>query len=304
MSSLAQIMFVLGLGTFWGASPALNKMLGLAGVPVAHILVAAGFGVGLGLMLLQRLGGGRLRIGKPELFYGLGCGLLLNLPWGLSLTAIRHVPVTLSAVIVSTSPLWTYALALALGRESFSPLRLAALVTGLASSATVIVTRPGASLVGLDGWVLASLALPLLYAAYNVFTSVAWPKDMEPLTAGIAESFASALLALPIALWFAPPSAEGVGINATGYLLLLAMIGMWVLERVCYFSMIRQLGPVSTVQAVYVSTPASVVFGLALFGETSDAWIWLGLALLMAALWLNNRAIRPRTGPASGPATA
>ena len=66
---------------------------------------------------------------------------------------------------------------------------------------------------------------------------------------------------------------------------------MWVMERVCFFSMIQRFGPVTTVQATYVSTPASVLFGLLMFHESADAWLWLSLALLMLALWLNNRAV-------------
>jgi uncharacterized membrane protein len=37
----------------WGLSPALNKLVGMAGVPVTYIVVAAGFGVGIGLALLH-----------------------------------------------------------------------------------------------------------------------------------------------------------------------------------------------------------------------------------------------------------
>lgn len=291
MSAVRQILFVLGLGTFWGASPALNKALGLAGVPVTHILVASGLGVGPGLMLLQWLSGGRLRVSWPVVVYGLGCGVLINIPWTISLAAIRHMPVALSAVMVSTTPLWTYAFALSLGRDTFSPLRLLALVTGLASSAAVILTRPGASLAAFDIWVLATLSLPLLYAAYNVFTSAAWPKGMDPLTAGVAESFAAGLLGLPFLLYFNPPTGQAFDVPTLGYLLLLAVTLMWVLERVCYFRMIERFGPVTTVQAVYVSTPASVLLGLLMFRESADAWLWLSLALLMLALWLNNRAL-------------
>ena len=296
MSSLMQILFVIGLGLFWGISPVLNKGMGLTGVPVTHILVSSGFGVGLGLMALQRAMGERLRIGRSEMLYGLGCGLLINIPWGIGLAAIRHVPVTLSAVITSTTPLWTFALALLLGRERFSSLRLLALIVGLASCLVVIVTRPGASLEGIDWWVWATFGLPILYATYNIFTSMAWPKGMPALTAGVIESFASGVLCLPLLLWIDPVGASTLVTHPAGYLLLLATTAMWIVERVCYFNMIRYLGPVSTVQAVYVATPAAVLFGFALYDERIDLWLVLCLALLMASLWLNNRAVAEQNG--------
>ncbi len=304
MAGLTQALFVIGLGLFWGLSAPLNKALGLAGIPVTHILVASGFGVGFGLMALQRAIGERLKIGWPEVLYGFGCGVLVNIPWGLSLAAIRHVPITLSAVITSTTPLCTFALAVLLGRETFSPLRMLALVVGFVSCLAVILTRPGANVSGVDMWVWVTALLPVLFAVYNVFTSAAWPKGMPALTAGVVESLASGLICLPLLLWIGPPDGARPTLSLQiGYLLLLATVVMWVLERVCYFRMIRHLGSVSTVQAVYVSTPAAVLFGFALFGEALDLWLLLGLGLLMLSLWLNNRAQAETPGAkAAGPA--
>ena len=303
MSSLAQVLFVVGLGIFWGAAPALNKMLGLAGVPVTHILVAGGFGVGAGLMVLQRLSGGRFRAGRPELLYGLGCAVLLSVPWALSVAAIRHVPVALTALVISTTPLWTYALALVFRREPFSPLRLLALGVGMASSAAIIFTHADFNPSNIDWWLGLTLSLPLLYASYDVFASVAWPKNMPPLTAGILESFIVGLLCLPAVFWLDPLAGGVMSLHPLGYLLLGAVTLLWVIERVCFFNMIRLFGPVTTGQSVYVSTPASVLLGLAFFGEQADVWLGVSLALLMAALWLNNLAIRPQTSQAPTPAT-
>jgi hypothetical protein len=42
------------------------------------------------------------------------------------------------------------------------------------------------------------------------------------------------------------------------------------------------------VQATYVSTPVAVVISAVLFGGVTDTWLWVSLALLMVALWLNN----------------
>ena len=291
MSGLTQVLFVVGLGLFWGLSGPLNKGLGLAGVPVTHVLVASGFGVGLGLMALQRASGERLHIGRSEILYGLGCAALINIPWGIGLAAIRHVPVTLSAVVTSTTPLWTFAFALAFGRERFNALRLLALLIGLISSIVVIVTRPDATLIGVDWWVLVTATLPLLFAGYNTFTSAAWPKGMSARTAGVVESLASGVICLPLLLWLDPPGGSAVAVKATGYLMLVAVTLMWIAERVCYFSLIQQAGSVSTVQAVYIATPAAVLFGFALFGESLDRWLALGLLLLMLSLWLNNRSL-------------
>ena len=285
------LLNLTGLGLFWGLSPALYRLLGEAHVPVSHIIVLTGAGVALGLALLQLVRRGQLLIDRRVLAYGLGCGLLLNIPFALSLWFARHLPVSTYAVVVSTAPLWTYAVALLSGREGPSPWRFGALGLGFLASLALIVTRetdPARSVTA--GLVAASFAVPMLYAAYNSFCSMAWPRGMDSLAAGIAESAASALIVLPLMVWFDPPS--GVTTTAFGYWLILAATLMWVVERIVYFGLIRHAGPVSTVQAVYISTPGGVLFGVVLFKDHADLWLVVSLALVMAALVCNNRATR------------
>lgn len=45
---------------------------------------------------------------------------------------------------------------------------------------------------------------------------------------------------------------------------------------------------VYTIQAIYVSTPAAVLWAILIFGGGADVWLWVGLIILMLALWLNN----------------
>jgi len=299
MSGLRQILFVLGLGAFWAVSPSLSKLAGAAGLGVGQIVVTSGLCVGIALLALQRVVHGRLGIGWPQVLYGLGCGALTLMPFALGQFAIRHVSVALMAVITSTSPLWTYALALTLARDRFNLLRVLALALGLGSSLVLILTRPGASLGGVDVWVLATLALPVLWGIYNNFTAMTWPKGMTALTGGMVESTSSGLLALPLLALMDWPTRGAMALSNTAYWLLAAMILAWVVERICFFSMIEHLGPVTTVQATYVATPGAVLLGVLLFAETPDAWLWVSLALLAAALWLNARATQTSEAPQS-----
>ncbi len=140
-------------------------------------------------------------------------------------------------------------------------------------------------------WVLGAFATPMLYAFYNSFCQHAWPQGMDTLTAGVVESFASAVLVLPALLWLEPLTSAVTG--APDFWLGMALVGfatvMWIAERVAYFTLIRSAGAVVTVQAVYAATPAGVVFGLLFFHEQPTIWLFISLALLILALWLNNR---------------
>jgi drug/metabolite transporter (DMT)-like permease len=176
-----------------------------------------------------------------------------------------------------------------LGRERPGLHRLGALLAGFLSSIVLIATRSDAQFGHLSYWALAAFVSPLLYAFYNHYAAAGWPKGMDTLTAGVVESWASAFIALPVLLAVAMPTSAGD--FHWGYWALVAATVMWVIERVAFFTMIRTAGPVTTVQASYVSTPASVCFGVLVFNEAADAFLWLSLGLLMLALWLNNRAM-------------
>ncbi|MEZ5926187.1 MAG: DMT family transporter [Hyphomicrobiaceae bacterium] len=286
---LAQILAIVGLGAFWGISPTFYKLMAREGIPVSHVVVLSGLGVGSGLALLRWLTTGRLGFTRAEALYGLGCGLLLNVPFAMGLWLARYLPVTVFAVISSMAPFCSYGLALLFRREGPSTLRLFALAAGFLSSATLIVTRPEASDLSVSGWTLLALLPTVLYAFYGLFASMAWPKGMDTLTAGAVESWASALLALPFLILLQP--ITGVADFHWGYWTVGVITLIWVVERIAYFTMIQRSGPVTTAQAVYVATPSGVLFGAWLFGEQIDVWLIACLGLLLLALYLNNRAL-------------
>jgi len=113
-----------------------------------------------------------------------------------------------------------------------------------------------------------------------------WPPRAHAMAAGVAESLWSGVVALPFLLLFAPPwSPEQLGLGA--YATVLLACGMWVLERIAFFTLIQEKGAVFTIQAVYLSTPAAVLIALAFYGG-ADIWLFVALAVLMGALYLNN----------------
>ncbi|MDP4823264.1 MAG: DMT family transporter [Aestuariivirgaceae bacterium] len=287
MRGLPETAGLLTLGLFWGLSPAMSRLMGEAGLPISHVLVVTGVAVGIGLEILRRLQGGAALIPARVWLYGLGCGVLINIPFTGSLYFARVLPITTYALAVSTAPFFSYALALMTGREKAQPLRLAALVTGFVASALLIVTRGGTEGGG-DFWLLvACFCVPALYALYHFYASVMWPVGMEPLAAGVTESFASAALAVPFLLVMAP---QMVGVPAYGLALVASV--MWIAERVAFFWLLRRSGPVVTMQAVYISTPGGVIAGAMIFSEPADGWLFVSLGLILLALWLNMQAMR------------
>lgn len=287
MTSLRHLVWFLSLGLFWGVSPSLYKYWGDIGMPASHVIVLTGAGVALVLAYLAKRRHGVLEMGREMQFYGLGCAILINIPFALGIVIARHVPPTELALAISTSPLVNYAVALATGRSSATPKRLMAILLGIISSASLILSREGGFTAGLSGWLGLTFTMPFLYAAYAWFAARYWPKNGDTLSVGTWESVWSAAVALPPLLLLAPPWAATQP-GPWAYWSVAAATLMWVVERIAYFTLIKEKGAVYTVQAVYISTPAAVIIAAVFFGGAYDAWLWVSLAILMVALWLNN----------------
>ena len=277
------IAALIALGLFWGLSPSLYKLMGEMGIPISHIVVFTGAGVGLGLLASI---GGRVYITRALALYGLGCGALLNIPFALSLQFPRHMPATDFALIVSTFPLFNYMVSLVIGRERLTLRRSLAMAAGFVASAILILGNDADGSSRLTWWTAGAFSVPFLYTFYSYFCSTRWPTGADIRTVGMAESFASALTTLPFLLILEPIGGPDQP-PLLNYWPLLIAIAIWIVERIAYFTLIRDKGPVFTGQAVFIATPAGVVWGILIFGAEATLWLWASLGLLMVALWLN-----------------
>ena len=296
MTTPRHLSLFVTLGLFWGISPSLYRYWGVLGVPVSHIIFLTGIGVAAALAAICQLRGIDWLGGKRLQFFGLGCATLMNVPFALGLFFARHVPPTELALIISTAPIVNYLVALVTRRENAAPRRLLAILLGFLSTAILVITRQGMLSGDVSWWLIAAFSLPVLYSGYNFFAAGFWPHGAHPMAAGVAESTWSGLLAIPFLVLFAPPWSPDVPAAGAYWTVLLAC-GMWTLERIAFFTLIQEKGAVFTVQAVYLSTPAAVVIALAFYGG-ADIWLFVSLAVLMGALYLNN------TGSAATPTSA
>ncbi len=300
MSALPRVGLIpnlLGLGLFWGLSPIATKFLAMNHVSPFMTITFSGFGVGIGLFLVWRAFGKVELASWPLWLFGAGCAILLNLPFGLSLILIGHIPVATYSIITSTTPLFGYAIAVLIGVERMGWARASAILCGFAGSALLLInpdTAKGSDLfLAIDIYTLACFALPLFYALYHIFASRFWPKGCETGAVSIAESIASGVLVLPFLLL--TDRSESYDIPTSAMIALGTVTLLWVIERITFFNLVRNFGPVSTVQAVNLATMSSVVLGHYIFGEPIDARLIVSGALVLGALWLNAKAEKARS---------
>ncbi len=295
MTSFRHLAHFLALALFWGLAPSQYRYWGEAGVPVSHILVYTGFGLAAFLAILARLRHGAVGWNREILTYSLICAALMNVPFSLSLTFARHVPTAELALVFSLSPLVNFAVGAITGREPLTGRRLFAIALGFAACALLVSTRQKVVTGESSWWLLASFVNPLLYAAYNWYAHGHWPRGGTTFSIGAAESLWTDILALPFFLVLAAP--WHITYSSFAYWSIAAATVMWVIERVSFFTLIREKGATYTAQAVYLSAPAAVIFAVMFFGGSNDVWIWIALSILMIALWLNNsgQAARPKS---------
>ena len=292
-SRLGLIPNLLGLGLFWGLSPVMTKALAQIGVSPLQTITYSSFAVGLALFIVWRaFGPVRLNDGRLWLF-GLGCAIMLNIPFGLSLTVVGHVPVSTFSIVTSTTPLFGYLLALMAGLEKPNRLRILAIIAGFLGAALLIIDAEMIDHgITVDPWLAAAFGQPFFYALYHLFAAKFWPLDRETSAVGIAESLAAGLAFLPLLLM--NQGSDAARLSETGLYLLAAVSILWVVERIAFFNLVRHFGPVSTVQAVNLATVSTVIMGAVIYGEAIDARIVISAALVIVALWLNAKAERQK----------
>lgn len=293
-------LYFMLLGMFWGVSPSVYKHLSAINMPVLHTIFYTGMGVGLIMFAMVCWRTGVQKIDPRLITYGLGCAILMNIPFGLNLYLAGFVPPTELAIIITMSPFFNYLFALVLRGENSSMRKLLAIFFGFLSTLILILSRQS-TLSGAVSWpLLASILIPLLYCIYNEFGARAWPKGADTIQAGAFESLWSGLTILPFLLWFQPIGVSGSP-SLYDHWILVVLTLMWVMERIVYFTLITQKGAIYTVQATYVSTPAAVIIGALFFGGGTDLWLWLSLAVLMVALYFNNTGHDDVAVPAVNP---
>jgi len=175
------------------------------------------------------------------------------------------------AVVLGTMPVFTYAMAMALGIEQFAALRLAGILTGLSGMVLFVVPRANLPEPEMALWVIAGLGAPFLYSVANMVIAKLRPPGDEStaLTAGMlgAANVLTAIVALSFGVFHVPgrppSSAETVmichmAISALGFLGLLELI--------------RIAGPTFASQLTYILNLTGVVIGIASFDEQHSVW--------------------------------
>jgi len=281
MSRRSLAMFLL-LSGFWGASYLFIKVAlddGVAPWAIVSARTALAAVVLLPLAAHMRvLGSLRGRVG-PVVVLGL---VQAAAPLTLIALGEERISSSLTGILVSTAPIFTFLLAFALtGAERASRTSLAGVAIGIVGVGMLLGVDAGGGSEALVG------GLFVILAAFGYAVGAWYLKrnfgGVEPVATVAGTQVVAALATLPLGLLHIPesvPSAEAIGSIAT--------LGIFCtgIAFVFFHSLVATEGPATASLVGYVAPGFSVFYGVALLDESFTAVTAAGLVLILGGSWL------------------
>ncbi len=288
---LVYLPVLLACGVAWGSTQSLGKIA----VSTGHRPFALIFWqlvVGVVILAPLALLKGPIRIGRNQIGWAVLIAFLGTiLPNTAFYISIARLPAGIMSILIATVPLIAFPLALAIGADRFSALRLAGLLCGIAGVALVALPRASLPDAGMAAFIPVAMLGPLFYAMEGLVVARTGTAGMGAVQAMALVSAIGAAIMGPIAWasgqWFDPlpfgrPELALV-IASTAHAFAYAGY-VWLASRA---------GAVYAAQTAYIVTGSGVFWAMAILGEHLAPTVWAALALMLAGLAL----VSPRPAP-------
>jgi len=288
---------LVAMGAGWGLSQPLTK-----------IAVSTGYGhfglvfwqlvIGTVLMaLICAIRGRKLPFTSSTLRLYLIIALVGTVfPNTISYQAAVHLPAGIMSLLLSIIPMFSFAIALLLGNDSFGWRRLCGLGLGLIG--VLIIIAPAVDL-GQDipiFWAALYLVTALFYAFEGNYVAKWGTQGLDAFQVTLGAAIVGLVVVTPLMvvnghtiapLWPMP----------TAQLALLGTSVVHVLVYATYVWLVTRAGAVFTAQVSYLVTGFGLIWAWLILGEMYSAALVLALAAMFAGMYL----VQPRRGPEQAP---
>lgn len=287
-AGLVAILVLAGAG--WGITQPLAKIAVSEGYQHFGLVfwqLAIG-AVALGLLTALR-GGGLPLTPRHLAFYLLIALIGTVLPNSASYQAITHLPSGIVSILLSLIPMLAFPVALAMGLDRFSMVRLGGLLFGLLG--VVLLMAPSTSLPdpAMLFWIPVALIAPMFYAFEGNIVSKWGTHGLDPVQVLFGASVVGTILMLPVVLvsdqWISPLPPYGLPDLAV---VLSALIHAAVYTT--YVWLVGRAGSVFAAQVSYLVTGFGVFWAIVLLNESYAGPVWAAMAMMFAGLFL----VQPR----------
>ncbi len=277
---------LLLIGALWGLIPSLSRIVMLdrlnpLGIVFWTLSFSAIIMIGVSVVTGRYPSHSRADLQRYA-FIGLIGG---TLPQIMLFWAAENVPAMVISMVLAVESFIVFVVAAALGLEAPNLKRFIGLSLGLAS--VLLVMLPGAGAIGGGNWlwILAALVVPLCYAVEGLMIA-AMPSSGDNAigtTTGIV--VASALIAMPMAIFSGSyiPVSDLISGYGWAFLLVAALSSS---SMVLMVFAIRTTGAVFTSQVGYAITGAGIIWSIVLLNEQVTGWIFAAIACLLSGVTL------------------
>ena len=286
MKNLHNYVALILMGATWGAVFPITKIAVSTGYKPFGIMVwQMLIGIVLSVVIL-RLRGKRLHFRRKDMPIYIGVALLGSvLPNYFSYTASAELPAGIISVIIALVPLFSMPIALAMGFEKLSALRVLGALSGAAAIALLI--GPDASLPDPSKYwfVLLMAVAPLLYGMEANFLTFMGDRGLDAVQVLLGATIVGLVCAVPLAL----VSGQGISPFEAWGPPKLAIVSGAVLNWIAYVGyvwLIRRAGPVFSSQVAYLVTGWGVLISMVFLGERYSLWVWLAMGLMLVGVAL------------------
>jgi drug/metabolite transporter (DMT)-like permease len=279
---------VLGLG--WGITQPLGKIATSTGhqpfgLMFWQLVICS---IVLGAISLPR-GKGLVLRRDALVFYVVVALLGTLIPNYTFYLSVVHLPAGIMSILISTVPLIAFPLALALGIDRFSAVRLAGLLLGIAGVALIAMPEGSLPVASMAAFLPLAMMGPVFYAAEATYVAKWGTAGLDPVQAMFGASVVGAVMCLPAAM------ASGQFIDPTGTWgraewALIASSSIHALVYAAYVWLAARAGAVFASQCSYLVTATGLIWAMVLLGERFSPTVWLSLVVMLSGVAL----VQPR----------
>ncbi len=209
--------------------------------------------------------------------------------WAMLFVSAYRLPGGVAATLGAVQPLIVILFSRLLLGSAIRPVAVIAAIGGMVGVALLVLTPKAA----LDATGVAAGLLGAASMALGTVLTRRWQPPVSALTFTAWQLVAGGLLLLPVALWIEPPLVQLTQANVAGFLYL-GLIGA-ALTYVLWFRGIARLEPSVVASLGFLSPLSAVLLGWGLLDQWLSAPQLAGMVLVLASMWLSQRAAAVRT---------
>lgn len=280
--ALTAILVVMGAG--WGLTQPLSKIAvsgghGPMGLVFWQLLIGAVL-----LSAINMARGKRLPVHPNALMLFAFIAILGTvLPnWG-SFTSAYHLPAGVMSIVISAVPMFAFPIALALGTDRFSVMRMTGLILGLIGVALIALPESSLPNRAMVAYIPLALMAPLCYAIEGNVVGRWGTGGLDGIQVLQGSSIVGALISLPLAFGMGQ-MVDPRMVWAQPEWAFLASATIHALVYSTYVWLVGRAGAVFATQVSYLVTGFGILWAMLLLQERYSLFVWAALGFMALGL--------------------